>query len=68
MKIIKWFLTSGHEYMVEMVMFNVQREITPKVGEPVLWCMCSPRLLTVFYNFMKFRENISVGIRVVERT
>ena len=25
-------LQSGHEYMVEMAMFNVQRAITPKVG------------------------------------
>ena len=25
-------LRSGHEYMVEMVMFNVQRAITPKVA------------------------------------
>ena len=27
-------LQSGHEYMVEMAKFNVQRAITPKVGKP----------------------------------
>ena len=26
-------LQSGHKYMVEMAMFNVQREISPKVGK-----------------------------------
>ena len=29
-------LQSGHEYMVEMAMFNVQKEITPKVGRTEL--------------------------------
>ena len=29
-------LQSGHEYMVEMAMFNVQRAITPKVGKAKL--------------------------------
>ena len=28
-------LKSGHVYMVEIAMFNVQRAITPKVGTPV---------------------------------
>ena len=27
-------LQSGHEYMVEMAVFNVQRAITQKVGVP----------------------------------
>ena len=27
-------LQSGHEYMVEMAMFNIQRAITLKVGKP----------------------------------
>ena len=40
-------LQSGHEYMMEMAMFNVQRVITPKVGNQgyvscvmhmVSWC------------------------------
>ena len=33
MKIFQGFdLQSGHEYMAEMAMFNVQRAKTPKVG------------------------------------
>ena len=27
-------LHSGHKYMVEMAIVNVQRAITPKVGKP----------------------------------
>ena len=30
-------LQSGHKYMVEMAMFNVQREKSPKVGKSELW-------------------------------
>ena len=29
-------LQSGHKYMVEMAMFNVQRAINPKVRKPEL--------------------------------
>ena len=32
-------LTSGHKYMVEMAMFNVQKAITLKVGRPELQLM-----------------------------
>ena len=42
-------LQSGHEYMVEMAMLNVQRAITPKVGKPELRFMCSARYLIVLY-------------------
>ena len=41
-------LQSGHKYMVEMAMFNVQMEITPKVGKQELRYMCSARCLIVF--------------------
>ena len=34
-------LESGHKYMVEMAMFNVQRAITPKVGKSELWFLNS---------------------------
>ena len=51
-------LQSGHEYMVEMATFNVQRAITPKVGKPELWFICSASRLIVLYIFVKFRENI----------
>ena len=59
-------LQSGHEYMVEMAMFNVQRAITPKVGRPEF--MCSARHLMVFYICVKFRENITNGFRTMEQT
>ena len=54
--------------MVETAMFNVQRVKTPKVGKPELRFMCSARYLIVLYICVKFRENISDGIRVMERT
>ena len=54
--------------MVEMAMFNVQRIVTPSVGKPELWFMCSAHHLKMLYISVKFRENISNGIRVMERT
>ena len=54
--------------MVELAMFNVQRVMTPTVGKPELWFMCSARFLIVFNICVKFRENISNGIRVTEWT
>ena len=42
--------------MVEMAMFNVQRAITPKVGKPELWFMCSAHHLMVLYIGAKFCE------------
>ena len=49
-------LQSGHEYMIEMAMFNVQRAITLKVGKPELRFMCSAHCLIVLYICMKFGE------------
>ena len=49
-------------------MFTVQRAISPKVGRPALWFMCSARRLMVLYICVKLRENITNGIRVMERT
>ena len=48
-------LQSGHEYMVEMAMFNLQRTTTPKVGIPQLWFMRSAHHLMVLYICVKFR-------------
>ena len=62
----EWY--QSYEYRVEMAMFNVQRAITPKVGKPELWFMCSAYRLMVLYIAVKFGENISYGIRVVEWT
>ena len=54
--------------MVVMTIFNIQRAITPKVGKPELQFMCSARCLMVLYSCVKFPENITNGIRVMERT
>ena len=54
--------------MVEMAMFNIQRAMTPKVGKPELWFMCSAHCLIVLYICVKFGKIISDYIRVMERT
>ena len=59
-------LQSGHEYMVELALLNVQRAITPKVGKPKLRFMCSACRLTVLYICGKFAENISDGIKIYD--
>ena len=51
-----------------MTMFSVQRAITPKVGKAELRCMCSAGRLIMFYICVKFRENVTNCIRVMERT
>ena len=47
---------------------NVQRAITPKVGKPELWFMCSASYLMMLYICVKFLENITNGMGVLERT
>ena len=42
-----------------MAVFNVQRAITLKVGNPQLWFMCSAHHLIVLNICVKFHENIS---------
>ena len=57
--------------MVEMAIFNsynVQRAVTPKVDSSELWFLYSALCLMVHYICMKFREHISNGIKVMERT
>ena len=54
--------------MVEMAMFNVKRAITPKAGISELQFMCSAHCFIVLYLCMKFHENISDVIRVMEQT
>ena len=61
-------LQSRNGYMVEMARFNVQRARTPKIGKPELGFMCSACRLIVLYFCVKFGENISDSIRVMERT
>ena len=48
-------LQSGHEYMVEMAMFNVQRATIPNVGKAELRVMCSARCFIVLHIGVKFR-------------
>ena len=43
-----------------MKIVNTQRAITPKVGKPELWFMCSARFM-VFNVCVKFHENMSSG-------
>ena len=45
---------------------NTQRAITPKVGKPELWFICSPLRLMVFNVCVKFHENMSSGFKVME--
>ena len=57
-------LQGRHKYTVEMAMFNVQRAITPKVGNQK-YLSCVLHVLIMLYFCVKFRENILDGIRVV---
>ena len=61
-------LQSGHEYIVEMAMFNVQRAITPKIGKPELRFMWSAYCLIMLYICVTFHEIITNDIRVTEWT
>ena len=51
-----------------MKIVNTQRAITPKVGKPELWFLCSAFHLMMFNVCMKFHENMSSGFKVMERT
>ena len=59
---------SGHTYMVEMALFNVQRAIIPKVENQVLWFMCSAHHSMMLYIYVKFHENFSNGFLLTEWT
>ena len=61
-------LQSGHEYMMEMAMFNVQRAITPNIDKVEPRFICPARCLMMLYIRAQFRENITNGIRIMERT
>ena len=61
--------SSGHEHLVEMAMFNIQREITPKADKPELQFMCSAVISWCFTCVcVNFCDNIMNGIRVMEWT
>ena len=50
-----------------MKIVNTQRGITPKVGKPELRFICSVRCFMVFNICVKFHENMSSGLKVMER-
>ena len=47
---------------------NIQRAITPKVGNPELRFLCSAHRLFVFNVCVKFHVNMSSGFKVMEQT
>ena len=51
-------LQSGHEYVVEMAIFNVQRAITPKVCNAELQFLHSASRRMMHNICVKFQENI----------
>ena len=61
-----YILQTANEYMVEMALFNFQKAITP--CKPKVRFMCSARCHIVLYFWLKFDENISDSIRVMEWT
>ena len=61
-------LQSGHEYVAETAILNVQRAITPKVCDPELRFLCFARCLMVLNICVKFHEIILNSFEVTERT
>ena len=57
-------LQSGHKYMVEMALFNIQREIAPKVDKTELRFINSARRIIEFYICVKFHQNIANGFKL----
>ena len=49
---------------METKIVNTQKAITPKVGKPELWFMCSAPRLMVFKVGVKFHENVSRSLTV----
>ena len=63
-------LQSGRYYLVEIAIFNiydVQRAVSPKVGKPELWFLCSARRLLVLYVCVRLHEIISNGFQLTEQ-
>ena len=53
--------------MTEISVYSVQMTITPKVGKPELWFLCSVHHLMVLYISVKFHVNISNSFQVMEQ-
>ena len=61
-KILKQFLSILHEYITEIIIFKVQRAITPKVGKPVTivkFCTLSHDTLHLCEVLSKYLERFS---------
>ena len=54
--------------MTGITIYNVQRAVTPKAGNLVLWFLCSAHHIMVIYICIKFQANISNGFQETERT
>ena len=61
-------LQSGHKYVIDIAIFNVQRAITAKVCNPELNFLFSACHLMVLNICVKFHENILNSFEVTERT
>ena len=57
-KLMVFKFQSEHKYMTEIIIYNVQRAVTPNVGKQEIWFLCSASCLTVLYSSGKFHENI----------
>ena len=51
-----------------MKIVNTQRAITPKVGKPESWFMCSAHRFKVFNICVKFHEKVSSCFKLMEWT
>ena len=51
-----------------MKIVNTQRAITPIVGKPELWFMCSAPRPMVFNVCVKFHEHVPSSFKIMERT
>ena len=54
--------------MTWITIYNVQRAVTPKVGNSELRFLCSAHQILVIYICIKFQENISNTFQVKELT
>ena len=60
-------LPSGHKYIIEITIFEVQRAITLKESQAELF-LCSAPFLMMLYIYLKFHQHIWNGFQLTERT
>ena len=66
-KKISLFLSILNKYITGIIIFKVQRAITPKVGKPELWLLNSAPCLMTLYICVKFCQNIWNGFQLTEQ-